>query len=105
MMKKYIEKAILFVLPFLPVSFVYAQTKDFKSFAGRVVELLNQVSAFLMSLALLVFIIGVIRFIASAGDDKSRADGRQMMVWGTIALFVMVGVWGLVALINTTFLG
>lgn len=103
MMKKHILKTFLFVWPFLPLSFVYAQ--DFKSFAGRVIGVLNAVSALLMSLAVLFFIIGVIRFIGSAGDDKSRAEGRQMMVWGTLALFIMVGVWGLVNLIKATFLG
>ena len=34
--------------------------------------------------------------------EKEKADGRWLMVWGVIALFVMVSVWGLVNTIVAT---
>ena len=40
----------------------------------------------------------------SVGEDKET--GKQIMIWGIIALFVMVSVWGLVnVLSNTTGIG
>jgi hypothetical protein len=103
MKQKFLTICSIFSGLFLPVTFLYAD--DFKAFAERVIDLVNAGSKLLASLALLIFIIGVVRFIATAGDEKGRAEGRQLMLWGTIALFVMVAVWGLVAIIKTTFIG
>ncbi len=82
-----------------------AQAQTFQQIAGLVTGLLNQVVLLLMVLALLAFIWGAIKFIAQAGDEKGRAAGKQTMVWGTLALFLMVGIWGIVAIIKQTFFG
>ncbi|MBP9749676.1 MAG: hypothetical protein KBD21_03020 [Candidatus Pacebacteria bacterium] len=54
----------------------------------------------LIALGLLLFIWGLVVFIFSQGDDDAQARGKRLMVWGVIALFVIVSVWGLVALLN-----
>jgi len=56
----------------------------------------------LIGLALLFFIWGVATFILSAGEDDGRKKGRQIMLWGIVALFVIVAVWGLVNLLVET---
>jgi len=53
----------------------------------------------------LVFVWGVVRFIQGSGDDKRRAEERQFLVWGTLALFLMVSVWGIVKIVHTLFFG
>ena len=75
----------------------------FKNFAGDFVLLLNQFVYVIMGFALVFFLFGVVRFIASAGDDQSREQGKQLMVWGTISLFVMTAVWGLVTILHDSF--
>ncbi|KKS30815.1 MAG: hypothetical protein UV60_C0006G0081 [Parcubacteria group bacterium GW2011_GWA2_43_11] len=84
---------------------LFAQVQDFKSIATIFVNLLNTSVLLIMAMAVFFFVIGAIRFIATAGDDKSRSEGKQMMVWGTLSLFVMVAVWGIVNIIRTTFFG
>ena len=32
----------------------------------------------------------------AGGDEEKRANGRSLMIYGVIGLFVMVAVWGLV---------
>lgn len=54
----------------------------------------------LMTVALIVFMLGLVKYIFNTGDDTARKQGKWLMVWGIIALFVMVSVWGL-----TTFVG
>lgn len=49
-------------------------------------------------LALLFFFWGVAKYIWSEGTAKS--EGRQIMIWGIVALFVMSSVWGLVSLLR-----
>jgi protein-S-isoprenylcysteine O-methyltransferase Ste14 len=57
----------------------------------------------LILLATVVFMWGIIKFIAAAGDSKKAAEGKQLMFWGIIGLFVIVAMWGLVAVIQNTF--
>ena len=54
----------------------------------------------LIIVALLVFFWGLVKFIAKAGDEKAVEEGRNLMVWGVISLFVMITVWGLVNFIG-----
>ena len=55
------------------------------------------------SLALLLFFWGVVKYIWSEG--QGRGDGKKIMVWGIIALFVMVSVWGIVTFLQIEILG
>ena len=58
----------------------------------------------LFAIAVLVFIYGVVDFIrASSTGDGDLGEKKQFMVWGIVALAVMTGVWGLVAIITNTF--
>ena len=50
-------------------------------------------------LALLFFFWGVAKYIWSeSNEDKGK--GKQIMVWGVVALFVMSSIWGLVSFIR-----
>lgn len=55
------------------------------------------------ALALLYFFWGVAKYIRSEGTGKE--EGKNIMIWGIIGLFVMSSVWGLVAFIRGELLG
>ena len=58
--------------------------------------------AIFVGLALLVFFWGLAKFVFRVGGDESAVkEGRNMMVWGLITLFVMLSIWGLVKLLQT----
>ena len=57
-----------------------------------------------IALALLVFFWGVARFILNAADSAEHENGRRLMIWGIIALFVIVTLWGLVGLLQDNLL-
>jgi hypothetical protein len=51
----------------------------------------------LFSLALVLFLFGVFRyFLASGGNEEKRKEGKTFIMWGILAMAVMVAVWGLV---------
>ncbi len=52
-----------------------------------------------VGLALLGFFWGLMKFIFAAGNEEKKAEGKNIMIYGIIALFVMVAVWGLVGFI------
>jgi uncharacterized membrane protein YidH (DUF202 family) len=66
--------------------------------------LVNSVIILLIGLAMLYFIWGIVEFIGKSGDEEGRKEGKSKMIWGIIALFVIVSMWGLVGLLTNTFL-
>ncbi len=49
----------------------------------------------ILSLAAIVaFFWGIVKYIWSETDDD-KVNGKNIMVWGMIALFVMVGIWSI----------
>ena len=58
----------------------------------------------IITLAFLVFIWGVIHYFFIHGDDETkRAEGRQFIMWGILAMALLFSVWGLVGLLLSTF--
>lgn len=41
--------------------------------------------------------------VINPNNEEKRKQGKQYMIWGIIALFVMVSIWGLVAILTNTF--
>lgn len=64
-------------------------------------NLLNKVFAaivpIMVALALIYFIYGLAEYILESGDTGKKEEGRTRMIYGTIAMFVVASVWGLVA--------
>ena len=67
-----------------------------------ITDIINKIIPILIAIAVIIFIYGVITYVvASSPDDKAK--GQQTMLYGIIGLFVIVSVWGLVAILNNTF--
>lgn len=77
---------------------------DVASFMERVYEVLLQpFIGLLFTLALVMFLYGMVRFVSTS--DKSSDDaskGRQHMLWGIIGMFIMMSVFGIMRLIIST---
>ncbi|MDQ5950490.1 MAG: hypothetical protein QG585_432 [Patescibacteria group bacterium] len=62
----------------------------------------NVVIPFLISLALVMFIAGIVKYVANGDNEEKREAGRGLMLFGIVALFVMVSVWGLVKILYSS---
>lgn len=100
----YVIVALAMGAPFFSVHADDADTFS-KLVKDTIFPLIDAFIGLIMVLAVLAFIIGVIRFMYTAGNDKSRESGKNLLVWGTIAMLVLVSVWGLVKIIKLTFFG
>ena len=67
----------------------------FQDIIYKFLDLTTIIIPIVASLALLAFLWGLAKFISKAGGDKDIAEGRNLMIWGTIALFVLVSIWGI----------
>jgi heme/copper-type cytochrome/quinol oxidase subunit 2 len=49
-----------------------------------------------ITLSIVFFFWGLVKFIYHAEDERTHEEGRRLMIWGMIALFVMVAFWGII---------
>jgi uncharacterized membrane protein (GlpM family) len=75
------------------------------------VTLVNMIKGFLgsvlipllITLALVAFFWNIVKSIYKSGEKADAVkDGKMMLIWGVIALFVMISVWGLVGILTDT---
>lgn len=97
---------VYLALTFPVVSFAEAP-KTFKELIEiSILPLMNVTISVVGGLCLLVFVYGLAKFIFNSGDEDKVDEGKQLMFWGVIALFVMVSVWGLITFLhNAIFTG
>jgi hypothetical protein len=76
--------------------------QDVLSYISSIIN--SSVIPLIFALATVMFVWGVVQFfIINANEEAKRAQGKQFMIWGIIALAVMLSVWGLVGILGTTF--
>ena len=63
----------------------------------------NAIIPLIFALAVVMFVWGVVQYVINSDEEAKKEKGRQFMLWGLIALTVMVSVWGLVRILGTTF--
>ena len=68
-------------------------------------QIINPIIVFMMALAILMFVWGVVEFLMNqgGGEEKAIANGKQHILWGLIGLLIMVSVFGIMRLIVNTF--
>ncbi len=97
-MKKY----TLVGLALLALPFLANAQPSIQSMLQAVGSILSSLVSVAIGLAVVLFLFGVLKYVNSGDDEGSRADARQLMIWGIVALFVMVSVTGLVQLLSST---
>ncbi len=81
---------------------VCAYAQDYTWLTTTIVEIRYAVGItvpVLLGVAVLFFVAGLVRYLLNADDDDARETGRRHMLWGVLALFVIVTVWSIVLLL------
>ena len=98
---------ILGSLMFFTPAFAFAQTAGLGNIEGTLRNFLDLINNTLLpiviALALLYFFWGLAKFILNSGDESAQEQGKNIMLWGIIAFFVMVSVWGIVNFFSDAF--
>ncbi len=93
----------VFLVPFSTFAAICSNSGTPKDFTGILcifIDLITTAIPIVAGLALLFFFWGLAKFILKADDETAREEGKQVMKWGIVALFVMVSVWGIVAFLQ-----
>src|SRR5690242_733256 len=73
-----------------------------KLFANIINQIVTPIIYLLLTLAVIYFMYGVLKFIQNADSPEERATGFNHMKWGVIGIFIMVSAKGIINLILAT---
>ncbi len=86
--------AVAIITTFLLPAIAFAATLD--SLLNALISVVQTIIPVIMACAVLVFFWGIVKFVNNAGDEKAVEEGKSLMLWGMIGLFVMVALWGII---------
>jgi len=97
------KKVIITALVLAP-SLVLAQSlSNIQTLIRSIGDLVEIALPIVVALGLIGFFWGLVKYIFAQGNEEAKTDAKKIMLWGVIALFVMVSVWGLVKFLGTAF--
>ena len=100
MKKNKLLQILLIVILLVPV-IAFAALDGLRGLITSFGSLLGSVVPVLFGLSLVYFFWGVAQFILhDAGNDKTRDDGKKKIMWGIIALFVFVSIYGIIKFVG-----
>ena len=107
-MKKILSAASFLLLSFIPAS-ASAQTlssstctlHSYSDIVKCAVSILNSLVPIIIALIFVWVLWSAFNFAKQ--DGEKRSEYRSSMVWGLVALFVAVSIYGLVAILSGTF--
>jgi hypothetical protein len=76
----------------------------FHQFLGKVERaILNPLIELIALAAFVVFVWGVVQFIANSTNEEKRIQGQQHMIWGLVGLVIIFGARAIISLLAHTF--
>jgi hypothetical protein len=61
--------------------------------------IINPIIGLLIAIGVIVFLWGVIEFIAGADSEEKRNTGKNHILWGVVGLFIAVSAFGIMNLL------
>ena len=98
---KIIKKIIPFGLLALP--FAAGAVESANDLFNLIEEILGKLAPMLVAIAVIVLLVAIINYIRAGEDEEKREKAKSLMIYGIIGLFVMISLWGLVAILSGTF--
>ena len=81
---------------------VIASAQTLLNTLALVSTFLNSVVYLFITLAIVVFFWGLIKYLFGDGSE-GKTKGLQIMLMGVVTIFVMVSIWGIIRLLQSTF--
>jgi len=91
------------LVPFAALAQGMGATPNLTYFQELILQMQGLVSILgplLVGVAVVLFFWGVIRYVTAGEDPEKRKAGRDLMIWGVVAIFVIVSFWGLVIILQ-----
>ena len=101
-MKRILASIVAGAFPLIALAQVTTPSAGIGGLFDLVNHLIYRAVPMIVALAVVFFAWNVFRY-AVAGNEEDTGQAKTRMIWGIIGIFVMVSVWGLVAILQNTF--
>ena len=108
-MLTYTKKALIAGIAFTAPLFAFAvggiQTPGntpLTQFVRSIYTIVRLLVPIVSLLAVIYFFYGLAKYVLSAGDEEKAQEGKSIMIWGVLAMFVLVAIWGIVGFIQSS---
>lgn len=95
------KKIIYSALAFAPVMALAADLSGIDSLVQSISGIVARIIPIMFALAIIYFFWGLVVFLRAAGDPKAKEAGQNQMIYGVIAIAVMLSIYGLVSWLQT----
>lgn len=104
---KKLQRLLFATLPmlFVPTFAFAAAPTTFKEFAEFAVRILQSFIALLFASLAVGLLYGVVLFFANADNEQKRSEIKNYLLWGVIGVIVVMGIWGILALLRESIFG
>ena len=104
-MKNTLKKGIAVAMFALP-TFAFAAPVYAGSPFASAIQFIQDLLAILVPLIILaagvLFMWGLLKYVMNASDEAAKEAGKTLMIWGMVAIFVMVSFWGIIGFFAQT---
>lgn len=94
---------LVFYIVFFLTPFLVSAQETIQNAMWGFVAFLDFLVVIVVGLAVVLFFWGLVKFLSKAGDEEARAKGKQLMIWGIIAIFIMLSFWGIIIMLQNVF--
>ena len=84
---------------------LFSSGATFNTIVLSIVSLINLTIGVLSAFAIVIFFIGLVRYIRESSDSHAHTEGKERIMWSLVALFVLFSIWGILALMTAAFFG
>jgi len=95
------KKLIAFLVALFPVV-SFAAITDLNGVTAKFTSIGDTVIVLLISFSVIWIVVNVVRYLI-AGGEEDRKKGGMAILWGVVGLFVILSIWGLVAILKNSF--
>jgi hypothetical protein len=81
-----------------------SNTTSLSGLVSYIIGIINLIIPVLVTFALVLLMYAGFRYILKASESHGKGAERAALMWGLVALFVIVSVWGLLRIMCITLL-
>ena len=85
-----------------PTLVLAATPRTWEELVNRLVYILDFAIGTLVMLALVIYFFGILLNTRKSKEGGDTSQMRTFLLWGMIALFVMVSIWGILQILQAT---
>jgi len=69
----------------------------------NIIAVIDAIIPILVMVALIIFFVGLIQYISQSGDAHAHGKSKGLILWGLVALFVLMSLWGILEIALSVF--